>query len=106
MRAIDEAWNGREITVAEGEMLQISLPENPTTGFRWSLEANGEPACTLIDSSFEPSSGPPGAGGRHSWRFAAARPGQARIALAYERPWARGQAPARTFSVTVRVTLT
>ncbi len=106
MHAIDDSWNGREITLAEGETLQISLPENPTTGFRWSIESSGEPACSLIDSSFEPAGGPPGAGGHHRWRFAAVRSGQARIALAYGRPWAHGQAPARTFSVTVRVALT
>ncbi len=106
MVAIDDSWNGREVTLAEGDTLEVTLPENPTTGFQWSLESNGQPVCSLVDSSFEPSGGPPGAGGRHRWRFAAVRPGQAHVALAYGRPWAQAQRPSRTFAITVRVTLT
>ena len=103
MRQIDEGSNGQDVAVAEGDTLEITLPENPTTGYRWSFESNGEPVCVLIGSSFEPSVGPPGAGGRHRWRFRAAVPGQARIALAYRRPWAEAESPAKTFAVQVRV---
>ena len=33
--------NGREIVAAVGDTLVVSLPETPSTGFRWVVEAQG-----------------------------------------------------------------
>lgn len=100
---IDEASNGRAITLTEGETLDLTLPENPTTGFRWIVESNGAPVCALRDDTYEASAGPPGAGGQHRWSFQAVQPGAGRIALAYRRPWGQSASPAKTFAVTIRV---
>ena len=54
MLQFDASSHGSEIELKTGEKFEIVLRENPTTGFRWHLVSNGEPACTLLDNSFEP----------------------------------------------------
>ncbi|HMD99549.1 MAG TPA: protease inhibitor I42 family protein [Terriglobia bacterium] len=95
--------NGREVSAAVGETLEISLAENRTTGFRWELKSKAETACILVKDAAEPAKGPPGKGGTHRWQFQAVRPGTGEIELEYRRPWERDAPPQRTFQITVRV---
>jgi inhibitor of cysteine peptidase len=100
---IDERANGTQVRLPVGDALGLRLPENPTTGFRWSLIHAGEPACVPVGDAVEPPSGPPGAGGWHRWRFRAALPGTGQIELTYRRGWERDATRARTFNVEVLV---
>jgi inhibitor of cysteine peptidase len=105
---VDERADGTEVELAVGQEIEISLPENPTTGFRWHLGSSGEPACALLDDSFEPPSGAsgggsPGQGGRHHWRLEAMQPAQGRVEIMSRRPWEDDQAAARRFTLTIRV---
>ena len=103
MIQVDRSDNGREVTIAVGEIVEISLAENPTTGFRWDLEVKPDPACTLVRSAFEPATGPPGKGGTRRWRFRAVRSGTGEVVLEYRRPWERDAPPRRTFKLSLRV---
>lgn len=101
MKQLDEGADGREIELAAGEEFELTLAENPTTGFRWRLEADGSPACALVGDEFRaPSEARPGQGGRHAWRFRTDRAGESRVELSYAR--AAGEA-ARAFTLRVRV---
>ena len=102
MERLDESADGREIELAEGQELELTLVENPTTGFRWRVTADGSPACALVSDEFRaPDEARPGQGGSHVWQFRAVRAGECRIALSYAR--AGGDA-ARAFTLRVRVT--
>jgi inhibitor of cysteine peptidase len=103
MIQVDRRYNGREVVLAVGDAVVISLAENPTTGFRWDLVAKPEPACQLVKSTFEPAMGPLGKGGTHRWQYQAVRSGTAEIALEYRRPWERNTPPAQTFKLSLRV---
>ena len=103
MLEIDETSNGRDVDLARGQEFELSLPENPTTGFCWTLGSSGDPVCALLSQSFVPPTGPPGAGGRHRWRFQAMQPGEVDVRLSYQRPWGATGTPARTFSLKVKV---
>jgi inhibitor of cysteine peptidase len=103
MIQVDRSYNGRQVTLAVGEVVEISLAENPTTGFRWDLKVKPEPACTLLKSTFEPATGPPGKGGTHRWQFQAVRSGSGEIVLVYRRPWEQNTPPGQTFRLSVRV---
>jgi inhibitor of cysteine peptidase len=103
MLQIAQDENGREVTLAVGEVVELSLPENRTTGFHWELKAKGGPVCELVKDEFEPSVGPTGSGGIHRWQFKAVRAGSGEIELHYRRPWEQNAAPARTYQVSVRV---
>jgi len=103
MHPIDETWNGRQLDLSVGQRFDLSLPENPTTGFRWAFESNGGPACALVSDAYVPSAGPPGAGGFHRWEFEATRDGHADLRLSYRRSWGQASEPARTFVLHVVV---
>jgi inhibitor of cysteine peptidase len=100
---IDESGGGQERAVAVGRTFEICLRENPTTGYRWRRDAEGAPVAALIGDGFEADDGPPGAGGVHRWLFRAEQPGAVTLAFSYRRPWEKDEAPARTFTVVVRV---
>jgi inhibitor of cysteine peptidase len=102
MLQFNESSNGSEIELNIGEKFEIILPENPSTGFRWNLVSNGEPACKLLDNSFVPSSGSPGSSGNHSWQFQAVQEGLGKIELVYRRSWEQNKRPAQSFTLSLR----
>jgi inhibitor of cysteine peptidase len=101
MQQFKEEADQTEVQIPLGEIFEICLNENPTTGFRWNLESRGEPACTLVKDYFSPSGNVPGSGGTHHWNFKAVAPGTSSIHLTSARPWHKGP-PARTFRLGIR----
>src|ERR1051326_5591925 len=99
---LDKSADGREIELAVGDEFDITLDENPTTGFRWRVTSDGSPACALIKDEFNaPTENRPGQGGSHTWQFRADRAGQGQIQLAYSR--GDQGTPARDFTLRLRV---
>jgi inhibitor of cysteine peptidase len=103
MLHVDQSYNAREVTLAVGQVLELALSENRTTGFRWDLKTKAEPACELVESTFSPPEGHPGNGGTHRWQFRAVQSGSGEIELEYRRPWEKDAAPAKVFKLGVRV---
>ena len=103
MIEVDRTYDRREVTLEVGEVLELSLAENPTTGFRWGFAVKPEPACTIVKSIFEPAVGSPGKGGTHRWQFQAVRHGNGQIELEYRRPWEKATPASQTFKLTIRV---
>jgi inhibitor of cysteine peptidase len=99
------ADDGRQIEIAEGQDLVVSLQSNPSTGYSWErvpvedeiLQQAGEPEFE------EGRPGVVGAPGEQVFRFQAARTGTTKLDLVYHRPWEQEAKPAGTFSVTVVV---
>jgi inhibitor of cysteine peptidase len=104
MITLDQAANNTEVILTVGQEVEIVLPENPTTGYRWEIQDSGEPVCSAIANRFDaPSAGTPGRGGVRHWQFRAERAGSCRIDLIYQRASDREARPAQTFSLTARV---
>ena len=99
---LDEDANGTSLSLHVGERVVLRLREAPTSGFRWAVEAAGEPACELRRGDYTP---PQAAGGEGMCEFtlAASKPGNARVSLALQRGWQKNAAPARRFELTVTV---
>ena len=100
---VDHSANNTQTALAVGQKLEISLAENPTTGYRWELKAAGEPACAARGDNFEAPPPGIGQGGTHRWRFEAVAQGMGNIELVYRRAWEQDKPPAETFRLTVRV---
>ena len=100
---IDESANGGAVNLGVGETLEIRLPENRTAGFRWQIEASGEPVVSLQGDAYESADGPPGRGGIRVLSFKAERSGEGDVRLSYRRPWEESTPPAQTFAIHVRV---
>ncbi len=93
-------------TVTAGELFDIRLPANPTTGFRWQVGALDEKVVRLVDTRYEATgsgSGAMGAGGTDIFTFVGVARGRGNISLVYLRPWEKGVAPARTADYSVDV---
>jgi predicted secreted protein len=99
-RTFGEADNGSTIALAAGEVLEVELDEHPTTGYRWKLARTPE-CCVLRHDAFDapPPGSPPGAGGRHTWRFQAEGPCAGRLVIELRPTPGRGDAAVRAFSL-------
>jgi inhibitor of cysteine peptidase len=106
MLAIDEAQTGQTVDLAVGQVIELRLKENPTTGFQWQVRRDGAPNCRVVTDSREPGAATPlpGKGGTHIWRIEGARVGICEMELAYIRPWESDRPPGTTFTVRIRVT--
>ena len=101
---LGERDNGRSISVPLAEKLTITLPGNPTTGYRWELAAvNRRVLAAEADAGFVSDSDRVGAGGKFRFSFTAVQPGKSALKLVYRRPWEKGVAPVQTFNLTVNV---
>jgi inhibitor of cysteine peptidase len=100
---VDQSSNNKEVKLAAGQPLEISLAENSTTGFRWELKAAGGPVCAARGDTLDPPAAGVGKSSTRRWRFEAVSKGTGTIELVYRRAWEQDKPPAETFRLTVRV---
>jgi len=95
-KAGPEAARVEGFVVSARDEITIELPENPTTGFQWTVvQAPAEEIMTIESSEFmPPSSELLGAGGRRLYRLRAQAPGETQLILEYRRPWEEDAEPA------------
>jgi len=93
------------LSLQSGQTLILSLPSNPTSGYRWMLrDVSSEQLESLGPEVF--SSGKNdliGADGISTWRFEAAERGSGRLYLTYQRPWENDAEPADLFDCRIEV---
>jgi inhibitor of cysteine peptidase len=95
-----------ELTV--GDSLEIDLEENATTGFSWALDGSVPDVLKAAGDEQQAAdasgaAGVVGAAGRHVFKYSATKAGEGELTLVYARPWEKGVAPEKTFTVTVVV---
>ncbi|MDR0212154.1 MAG: protease inhibitor I42 family protein [Pseudomonas putida] len=89
-----------------GQNLTLSLPSNPSTGYRWLIQ---NPAPDILRSlgpevyNSPEEAGVVGSAGVSSWRFQAKASGEGHLILVYQQPWAPEVRPVQTFDCVVRV---
>lgn len=94
------------LTLTQGQLLILSLPSNPTTGFRWTLRDAAEGVLQRLGPevySNPEDAGLVGAAGQSTWRFNARERGEGRLLLTYQQPWEPNVPPAQTFDCELRV---
>jgi inhibitor of cysteine peptidase len=105
MLELTQADNGKSVEARPGDLIIIRLPENPTTGFRWT-EDKVDPLCVEAQgSSFSPArDGAVGGGGERTFSFQVkGEGGTGNIGLKLKRQWEADASPAERYSVTVKV---
>jgi len=97
----------REVVVAEGGTLTVTLGSNPTTGFSWGEAAQIADPMVLQQTGSESlpgeGQGMVGAPGAQVWTFKAVKNGTTTVSLDYSRPWEGGEKGVWTFELTVTV---
>ena len=104
MQRVTEEDNGKEFQLAVGGGLEIVLPENPTTGFRWKFQfqPKAERVWKVASDLFDPGRRP-GERGLHRWVIEGTAAGRAAVSLVYSRSWTSDQPPAKSFMIAIRV---
>ena len=84
--------------------MEISLKENPSTGFRWSLEKSNDEILELLNSDYIQASGPEvGSGGKRIWKFIAKKTGDVHLVLKLWRAWEGNRSIVKRFEAIIRV---
>ena len=95
---------GSTVHVKQGDIVEIALEGNPTTGYTWEavpgssrvMEQQGE-------AEFKPDSSALGSGGLITLRFKALQAGTADLKLIYHRAFEPNVPPLQSFEVTIVV---
>jgi inhibitor of cysteine peptidase len=93
------------LSLQRGQTLILTLPSNPTTGYRWTLrDVSAEQLKSLGPEVFSsPQNEVIGGDGASTWRFEAADSGSGRLYLTYQRPWETDTEPAGLFDCRIEV---
>jgi inhibitor of cysteine peptidase len=107
-KVITNKDNGKEIGLAAGETFQVSLPENPTTGYRWMVYGSTVSFISLENDDYnvpKQGHGRPrlGQGGTRLLTFLAAQPGETQLILRLRRSWEKESDFAEAFSVKLKI---
>jgi len=84
---VGESDDGREIQMHVGDAICFELPENPTTGYRWSVGHPLPPELEAVRDDFVSRSSGIGAGGSRRLEFGARAQGRFRLELRHWRIW-------------------
>ena len=102
MLELGEGDDLREHTVRVGDDVMVTLPENPSTGFRWTLSTSGDDVLALESDAYSASGVTPGKPGTRAFQLRAAAPGTVEIQLRRRRRWeTAGGQPEASFRVRV-----
>ncbi|MBM7866225.1 hypothetical protein GTO89_08020 [Heliobacterium gestii] len=108
IKIINENYDGKQVTIKQGEILEVQLNSNASTGYSWNYGI--EPDSNVLSevehrytSLTNPAQTKPliGAGGQECWRFIPSKSGVTKLKLNYIRPWESETPPARTFTVEI-----
>jgi len=76
------------LALTMGQIGEVRLPSNPSTGYRWALIEPATGLLTLMDHGFTAASTTMlGAPGEERWTFKAVRVGTGELRFEYRRPW-------------------
>lgn len=94
------------ISLEKGQTLNLTLPSNPSTGYRWLVQ---NPAAGILRSlgpevySHPEDAGVVGSAGQSVWRYQAQTAGEGHLLLVYQQPWAPEVRPVQTFDCAITV---
>ena len=103
MLSLLEADNDRTVDVRVGDVVRITLPENATTGYRWTIDRCDEDIIEALGSEPRYPAGAVGSGGEIAFNFKAKKVGAGEIALKHWRHWEGDRSVIARFRVRLNV---
>ena len=102
--SVDDSSSGKQVEIAAGGTLTVTLESNQTTGFQWELKSVGD--TSVLQSQGDTYNAPEdtgmvGAGGEEVWTFKALKPGTSSLSMEYSQPWDGGTKAGQTFVLNV-----
>jgi len=105
-KKIDIDLKGDEaIAVDLGQVLDVNVEANPTTGYAWSVagEADGTVLKRTEKYNYKQDSDRIGSGGVQIFSFEAIAKGQTKLVFEYSRSWEKEKEPAKKYTLKVKV---
>lgn len=97
--------NGKTVQLKPGDMVEITLPGNATTGYSWGVVGVDESVLKQVGGwDYTPSSDTPGAPGTYVLTFQAVGAGTTDLALGYKQWWDEKMKAEKTFEISAVVT--
>jgi inhibitor of cysteine peptidase len=90
------------VEASVGDSVVITLTENGTTGYQWTVDSDSDHAVVESNEYAPPGRAAPGAAGQRVVKLAAQRPGSARVRLHLKRPWEEDAAEHRDLTIVIR----
>jgi len=85
-----------------GDTIVISLHENPSTGFQWTFDQEGDMILASLGSTYvKPSAFGIGGGGLRSWTFNVKRDGDIHLAFKLWRAWEGSTSITERFNIEI-----
>lgn len=102
-----EKNNGENVNLNIGDIINLRLDSNITTGYSWELSETTDTEIISLESSLYENSQEKedivGAGGAELFSFRAISAGQTDLILEYIRPWEEGMESADSFTLKITV---
>jgi inhibitor of cysteine peptidase len=100
---LTKADNGKTVeSPIDGEIV-LRLPENPSTGYRWAVEAVDAKLVDVQENEYVPLSDTVGSGGVAQWIIRAKATGTTQIRLKRWRHWEGERSVLERFEFTLRI---
>ena len=94
------------LRMSNGQNLILTLPSNPTTGYRWAIQDSAGGVLKALSPevySNPEDAGIVGSAGISTWRFQAFALGTGRLRLTYSQPWAPEVTAVQSFDCAIAV---
>jgi inhibitor of cysteine peptidase len=101
MLTLTDHDNGRRLPAHVGDVLEVHLGENATTGYRWALDSHDTAVLELVETTASYPKAAVGSGGEAIFRFRVVGAGSGALALKHWRHWEGAGSIIRRFAVTV-----
>ena len=101
MKVVHYTDRGTELLLNDGDTFEVSLPENASTGYQWSVARLPDTVELLDDDVVNPTPIVPGAQGLHRFKFVVHGPTSGRVALELRRSWEQASEPEDDFEVRI-----
>lgn len=103
---ITNALYCQNLTMRKGQELILTLPSNPSTGYRWDITKQSHLLQQRKIGVYSADKSDPlvvGGGGKITWDFEAVERGKDQLELVYHRPWEKDTKPAKMVSCDFKV---
>lgn len=84
---IDNTNAKETVKVSPGDIIHVSLSENPTTGYMWEATKQDTSQLQLADDSFKTASTAAGGGGTRVFKFKVLAAGEGNLTLENRQKW-------------------
>jgi inhibitor of cysteine peptidase len=84
---IEAGASGATVAVSLSDRVVVRLPENASTGYRWSVTGLGDGLELVSDQLTLPGQAAPGAAGERVLLLRPLKPGRAQVSLILKREW-------------------